>query len=158
MLTLTLPFSEGLGVGSYAHAASPYGVQVPMSSRPNSTYMMHTTSSARVMSVGSGASSSQTIINTHTTARQASMGIVPTGGRFTTYVPAIDADGHAYTPSQITAGDTSPHRPHIRKVGHDDDEDDPFMGNVVPITNTPWILFILLAIGYGYFKLRKRSA
>lgn len=146
-----------MGVGSYAHAASSYEVQVPMSSRPNSTYMMHTTSSARVMSVGSGGTSSSTF-QMNTTARQASMGIVPTGGRFTTYVPAIDADGHAYTPSQITAGDTSPHRPHIRKVGHDDDEDDPFMGNVVPITDTPWILFLLLAIGYGCYKLRKRSA
>lgn len=52
----------------------------------------------------------------------------------------------------------SPHRLHIRKVGHDDDEDDPFMGNVVPITDTPWILFLLLAIGYGCYKLRKRSA
>ena len=94
----------------------------------------------------------------NTTARQANKGIMSSGGRFTTYVPAIDADGHAYTPSQITAGDTSPHRPHIRKVGHDDDEDDPFMNNVDPIGDTPWILFLLLAIGYGFFKLRKRSA
>ncbi len=128
-----------------------------MYARPNSMYMMHTTSSARVMSVGSGGTSSSTF-QMNTTARQANKGIMSSGGRFTTYVPAIDVNGHAYTPSQITAGETSSGRPHIRKVGHDDDEDDPFMGNVVPITDTPWMLFILLAIGYGYFKLRKRSA
>ena len=130
---------------------------MPMSARPNSTYMMHTTSSARVMSVGSGGTSSSTF-QMNTTARQANKGIMSSGGRFTTYVPTIDVNGHAYTPSQITAGETAPHRPHIRKVGHDDDEDDPFMDNVDPIGNTPWMLFVLLAIGYGCYKLRKRNA
>lgn len=45
-------------------------------------------------------------------------------------------------------------RPGIRRVSEDDHNADPF----IPIGDTPWMLFILLAIGYGCYKLRKRSA
>lgn len=154
LLLLTLPFRNGLGVGYCAYAASPYGVQVQMAAPKSNTSGLHMTSSARVSTVGSGGAYTPALPMS-TTTRQANKGIIPSG-RFSTSVPTLDANGHAYTPSQITAGETSLNRSHIRKVSHDDDEDDPYLpSNVVPLGSTPWVLFLLLMIAYFGLKIRK---
>lgn len=151
LILLTFPFGDGIGGGYYALAVS-YDVQVPVSSRHNNTYAVYTTSSTRARVVGSGTYfSSPNTINMHTTARQHNRVGEPTC-RFTTYVPAIDASGYAHTPSEITAGQSSSSRPHVRRVGHDDDEDDPFMGNVDPIGDVPWWMMALLLLGYAAYR------
>ena len=139
--------------------ASYFEVQVPMSSQ-SSTYAVHTTSSAQVTTVGGGAyHPSQTVINMQSTARQIQTAAIPSG-RFTTYVPAVGKDGHAYFPGQATTSNSGPHR--AKKVGHDDDEDDPYMpSQVVPIGDTPWWFILLLSfacVGYKRWQQRKKAS
>lgn len=76
-------------------------------------------------------------------------------GHFSTTVQPIDACGRAYAPGQVPAGNASGPQ-HLRRVSHDDDEDDPFMGNVVPIGETPFALFALLLLAYMTVRLRDR--
>ena len=75
-------------------------------------------------------------------------------GHFSTTVNTLDPNGHAYSPGQSAVGNSGPH--HAKKVSHDDDEDDPFMGNVVPIGETPFALFALLLLAYMTVRLRDR--
>lgn len=74
-----------------------------------------------------------------------------TTGHFQTNAQALDEFGHAYWPGQSATQTGGPHR--AKKVGHDEDEDDPFMpAQIDPIGDTPWILFILLALAYAFRK------
>lgn len=157
---LTLPFRDGLGLGYSAFALS-FEVQVPIASR-GTQMTMYTTSNARVTHIGSAgfgtpvnstpSSSyrpSQTVINMSTTSRPVSAAAISTG-RFTTYVPAVDASGHAQDPY-------APNRPRPRKVEDEDHEIDPYMpANVAPLGDTPWILLILLLLGYAAFAKRRQ--
>lgn len=150
LILLTLPFREGLGVG-YSAYASPYEVQVPMSCRQHSSSpVVYTASSARLHSVGSSGTyrPSQTVVNMGSTVRLLNSSSVPTG-RFSTYVPSVNASGRAVLTESEGVG-----RPHVRRVSHDDDEDDPFMGKVDPVGDIPWWLFVLLAVGYGAYRRR----
>ena len=128
LLLLALPFNEGTGARADIFT-SRYGVQVPMSERK----------------IDYG-------------ARQIHYGekSTLTNGHFQTMVSALDINGHSYAPGQEPTGQG--YRPgQIRRVGHDDDEDDPMMGNVVPVGNTPWILMLILSLGYFCFKLITRT-
>lgn len=71
-----------------------------------------------------------------------------TDGHFHTTIQPIDDFGHAYSPGQSTSGGSySPNGP--RRVGHKDDEDDPFMpSQVAPVGDIPWILLAFLMIVY----------
>lgn len=82
------------------------------------------------------------------TVRPTNTASVP-AGRFSTYVPAVNASGRA-----VMAEEESNLGPHVRRVGHDDDEDDPFMGKVDPVGDIPWWLFVLLAVSYGAYRRR----
>ena len=128
LLLLALPFNQGMGARADIFT-SRYGVQVPISERK-------TDYGARQIHYGE----KSTLTN----------------GHFQTTVNALDVYGHAYCPGQMTNGNTSiPNRG--RMVGHDDDEDDPMMGNVVPVGNIPWILMLILSLGYFCFKLITRT-
>lgn len=72
-------------------------------------------------------------------------------GHFRTTTPTLDPYGRAYIPGQTPAGSDGPHR--AKKVGHDEDEDDPFMpSQVAPIGDIPWIFFSLLALAVAFCK------
>ena len=144
--------------------ASYFEVQVPMSSQ-SSTYAVHTTSSAQVTTVGGGAyHPSQTVINMQSTARQIQTAAIPSG-RFTTYVPAVGKDGHAYFPGQATTSNSGPHRAK-RVLGEDEDDEreteDPFMpSQAAPIGDTPWWFILLLSfacVGYKRRQQRKKAS
>ena len=79
-----------------------------------------------------------------------------TSGRFQTSVNSLDENGHAYAPGQSSSGKNyAPGGP--RRVSHDDDEDDPYMGNVVPLGDTPWFIMLLLSLGYIAFRLFRKK-
>jgi len=77
-----------------------------------------------------------------------------TTGHFCTTVNPLDQYGHAYSPGAAMGSS----KPGPRKVGGKDHSDDPYMPtNVDPIGDTPWILFVLLVIGYGVYKKIRKS-
>ena len=77
-----------------------------------------------------------------------------TSGRFQTSVNPLNENGRAYSPGQQpqTNAVRGP-----RRVSHDDDEDDPYMGNVVPLGDTPWLIILLLSLGYIAFRLFRKK-
>lgn len=82
-----------------------------------------------------------------------------TDGHFHTTIQLIDDFGHAYSPGQSTSGGSySPNGP--RRVGHKDDEDDPFMpSQVAPIGDIPWGVMVILIIAYvAYYLIRMRQS
>lgn len=84
-----------------------------------------------------------------------------TTGQFTTTVNPLDETGLAYAPGQYTPGQTynpsSSSKPHrAKKVEEDDYEDDPFMSNVMPVRETPYVLFGLLILAYLGIKIKSR--
>lgn len=118
-LLLILPFGDRMGVGSAAYA-SFFEVQVPMSER------------SAAYGVRSATLGEKTAL---------------TDGHFHASVQPIDAFGHAYYPGQSSEGNSyTPAGP--RRVGHDDDEDDPMMNNVAPVGNIPWFFLALLLAAY----------
>ena len=78
-----------------------------------------------------------------------------TSGRFQVSVNPLDANGRAYAPGQQTTQTNAARGP--RRVGHNDDEDDPFMGQVVPLGDTPWFIMLLLSLGYIAFRLFRKK-
>ena len=77
-------------------------------------------------------------------------------GHFSTTVNSLSSGGIAYAPGQTpgTSLSSGPHR--AKKVEDEDYEDDPFMGNFVPLGSTPWVLFLLLILAYGGVKIRNQ--
>ena len=137
-----------------AYALS-FEVQVPMSSSLSAKQQgLYMTSGAKISQ--SSYHPSQTVINMSSTYRPAkTTSSYAPSGRFTTYVPSIDMQGHAVEPSATTI-----RRP--RKVIGDGDEDDeyesgdPNAGSASPLGNTPYFLFGLLLIGYAAFVKRRQ--
>ena len=137
-----------------AYALS-FEVQVPMSSSLSAKQQgLYMTSGAKISQ--SSYRPSQTVINMSSTYRPATTtSSYAPSGRFTTYVPSIDMQGHAVEPSATTI-----RRP--RKVVGDGDEDDeyesgdPNAGSASPLGNTPYFLFGLLLIGYAAFVKRRQ--
>lgn len=74
-------------------------------------------------------------------------------GRFTAQVASLDENGCAYAPGQTTS---HPHG-HIRRLNGEDSDNDNPDPMADPIGDTPWILFILLAIGYAAYKCRRTN-
>ena len=141
-------------------------MQVPLQSQP--TFRgLHTSSSARVQdysscgvtyrdydrSVRSQTTTyrpSQTVLNANTTIRSVqSFSVLALSrggvGRFTTYVPAVDAD-----------------RSRPRRVSGEDIDDpsetpDPYAGIAAPVGDTPWLLLLILLIPYALLRRRLSS-
>ena len=70
-----------------------------------------------------------------------------TTGHFRTTVNALDHNGIAYSPGQSATASGGPRR--AKRVEEDDHSDDPFL---IPVGDTPWILFALLALAYAFRK------
>ncbi len=79
-----------------------------------------------------------------------------TSGRFSTTVNPLDDNGYSYSPGQASSGSQyAPGRPRRVNGENEDDEresDDPNIpSNYTPLSDTPWLLFLLLGVGYIAF-------
>ena len=125
---------------------------------------LHMTSSARVQNISSSGfvwhgdrevrtqttyRPSQTVLNMNTTVRMAQSFAVAAfakgGGQFSTYVPAVNDDGFTRRPRRVGGEDNN------------DDPEDPYEGNVVPIGDAPWLWLLLMLIGYLTTKVWKKQ-
>ena len=82
-----------------------------------------------------------------------------TSGQFTTTVNPLDDNGYSYAPGQTPSG---PRR--VGPIGGGGTggggglPSDPYFGEVVPITDTPWLIMLLLALGYiAFIAYRRRK-
>lgn len=87
---------------------------------------------------------SQSVVNT--TGRSVQTKTLSTG-RFTAYVPELDANGYAVAPTQIY------HPGPMRQKKDERDEGDDPSEPMMPAGDTPWILFSIFALVYA---IRKR--
>ena len=141
-----------MGLLSSVACASPYGVQVPLSS--SSSF-----SNVNRMVTGSSTTyrPSQTVINMSSTIRSEAYTSSRASGQFSTYVPALNAYGEAVAPGPSYA----PSRP--RRVIGDGDDDDRYQyeepnqdSYIAPVGDLPlWFLSLLLA-SYILYTRHKR--
>lgn len=163
-MILTLPFWEGTGVGmayanisTYQPATMPAASMHSTSSIRSSSAPIYTTSSATVHCIGSGggagggitsgASHRGTYVPVHAT----------TVGVKSVQLPALSISRQNYASLDEPVMDYTIPRP--RRVEEDDHETDPYDGEVVPIGNTPWMIILLMGVGYiAYVAYKRRKA
>ena len=82
-----------------------------------------------------------------------------TSGQFTTTVNPLDDNGCSYAPGQTPSG---PRR--VGPIGGGGSggggglPSDPYFGEVVPLTDTPWMIMALLALAYiAFIAYRRRK-
>lgn len=126
--------------------ASPYGVQVPMSS-PQPMQASYRPS--------------QTVINMSSTSRTATMqgGSYRPSGHFTSSVPTLNSYGAAQAPTSYTPGHTGPRR----VSGNEGDTEDEITAepngdsSIAPIGDVPWLFMFILLAAYVFYHRKRQS-